>query len=128
MISKKGIVKQINETNPKANVSLEYLEKVLKDIMYGEVKPDGTKTKGIFKELPEGFNLDEQIQDGYMYQTSGDIVLMTGAGGIRDIIRAQREAGIPDFIIAQSIYVTDYYNQSTQAYWIGDVKWTPIEK
>lgn len=90
-------------------------------------KPKNSKEK-TWRELPENFNLDFQIQDGYMYRTSGDLVLMTDSGGIRSIIKALRDKGLPDFLIAQDIYVGDYSKGSSgRMYWIGDVRWEKLE-
>lgn len=91
-----------------------------------EIKEEVVKILNNLKKLPEGFNLDSQIKDGYMYETHGDIKLATGAGGIRDIIKAMRETGLPDIWIAQDIYVYDY--NTGKGGWIGNIKWEPINK
>lgn len=126
----KGIIDQMKDSHPNYNLTKEKIEEIIKDVMYTK---DTSKPKTIkertCRELPLGFDLDFQIQDGYMYQTSGDMVLMTGSGGIRSIITSMREAGFPDSLIAQDIFVGDYSKGSDgRMYWIGDVKWTPITK
>lgn len=124
----KGIKDQIedsNKLNHYSSITEEKMKEIIKDFFYG----DSLKESKIFqpiKELPQDFNLDSQIKDGYMYETHGSIKLATGSGGIRDIIKASREAGIPDIFIAQDIYVYDY--ETGNGGWIGDIKWTPITK
>lgn len=127
----KGIDSQITSKDSYKELTKEKIEEVLKDIMFStQTKEDGTKKPPMFRELPEGFDLDFQIQDGYIYQMGGgegEMTLMTGCGGIRSYIEQCRKLKMNDFFIAQDIYVGDYSKGSSgRMYWIGDVKWKKI--
>ena len=107
----------------------EKIRQVIEEVMY---KPDGTPAFfPTVRPLPENFDLDFQIQDGYAYMLSSDgdnLTLMTGSGGIRDYITTMREAGAGDDYIASSIFVTDYTGKETnQWHSIIDIKWKPRE-
>lgn len=110
-------------------LTYDRLKSIIEDVMFNpQPTKSGTIEPPLFKKLPEDFDLDFQIQNGYMYSIEGELSLWTGAGGIRDIIKKSREIGLPDVIIAQDIYISDYTGKVRGTYWIGDVVWKKIEK
>ena len=120
-----GVRQDIEKKHQYKELSYEKLGKIIKDMMFTkDTSKPKTKEERTWRELPEGFDLDFQIQNGYLYTVSGGLTLFTGSGGIRDIISSMREAGIADSIIAQDIFI--HYNGKD--YWIGDITWKKIEK
>lgn len=116
-----------NKIRTSSKLTKEHIEEVLKDIMF-KGNPE-TGNKPLFKEFNK--NLDEQIQSGYMYMISSQgMTLMTGTGGIRDFIKANREQGLPDWMIAQDIYVSEdrALMSNTKWYWIGGITWKKINE
>lgn len=100
------------------------IRQIIEDVMYTPSK-DKPNSKPFAIKLPEGFDLDDQIKDGYLYELSNDnMTLMTGSGGIRDMIKTCRNSGLPDEFIVSGIFVV----AGTHRINIVDAVWTPINK
>lgn len=100
------------------------IKQIIEDVMYTPPK-DKPNSKPFATKLPEGFNLDDQIKDGYLYEVSNDnMTLMTGSGGIRDMIKTCRNSGLSDEFIVGDIFIV----AGTRRINIVDAIWTPINK
>lgn len=103
-------------------LSEELIRKSLEDILYA---PNPKTGKSFATKLPKGFDLDDQIKDGYLYQVSNEhMTLMTGAAGIRDMIKSCRESGLGDDFIVGDISVVN----GSERIPIINAVWTPITK
>lgn len=101
------------------NITEKLIKETLEDMLY---KPNPKTGVAMFVKLPEGFNLDDQIKNGFAYQfTAGTMVLSTGFGGVKELIKTQREAGLPDEAIAAGLKVWTGHS------WLDivDAKFTP---
>ena len=122
-----GIVPQITGANYNLGKSTEVTLDDFREMMQTLARNADLKLTGEPVDYPEtpddGIRL--KIKDGYLYQITGRMMMVTGADGARRCVDIRRAHGETDHEIGESIFITETQGITTDQVWfsLNDISW-----